>query len=72
MPRNAVFATSDGGAVLGENGEIAERCGLRRRASCRSIFCSFGGVRIELDQIAGTVGSENAHNETAGRAGPAA
>ena len=24
MPRNAVFTTSDGGAVLGENGEIAE------------------------------------------------
>jgi hypothetical protein len=24
MPRNAVIATSDGGAVLGENGEIAE------------------------------------------------
>jgi hypothetical protein len=24
MPRNAVYATSDGGAVLGENGEIAE------------------------------------------------
>jgi hypothetical protein len=24
MPRNAVFATSDSGAVLGENGEIAE------------------------------------------------
>jgi len=24
MPRNAVFATGDGGAVLGENGEIAE------------------------------------------------
>jgi hypothetical protein len=24
MPRNAVFTTSDGGAVIGENGEIAE------------------------------------------------
>jgi hypothetical protein len=24
MPRNAAFTTSDGGAVLGENGEIAE------------------------------------------------
>jgi hypothetical protein len=24
MPRNAVFTTGDGGAVLGENGEIAE------------------------------------------------
>jgi hypothetical protein len=24
MPRKAVIATSDGGAVLGENGEIAE------------------------------------------------
>jgi hypothetical protein len=24
MPRNVVFTTSDGGAVLGENGEIAE------------------------------------------------
>lgn len=24
MPRNAVFATSDSGAVIGENGEIAE------------------------------------------------
>jgi len=24
MPRNAVYTTSDGGAVLGENGEIAE------------------------------------------------
>jgi len=24
MPRKAVYATSDGGAVLGENGEIAE------------------------------------------------
>jgi len=54
MPRNAVFTTSDSGAVLGENGEIAEWCGHHRRASCGSTFRSFGGVRIELDQTGGT------------------
>jgi len=52
MPRNAAFTTSDGGAVLGENGEIAEWCRHHRRASCGSTFRCFGCVRIDLDQAA--------------------
>src|SRR4030095_7900949 len=31
--------------------------GHRRRGACGSIFRSFGGVRIELDQIEGTAGA---------------